>query len=204
MTPGMNRSELEEIKMSGLRQFAFKQYLKVHIFCLLMMVIFRIFMNIQMGLMQWIVLILSVLGSIIYISTKPFMLSKDIYAVMAVTSCISLSITAQRFLWIALRIDLRNMFYFSLSMLIFAGIVAVWFRVKSRNRERKNRMIREKIKRLRYTGWFFLLFLFFYQLILSYLLRPNFLTVLALSVSHGNLLLVIWTYFDVRRLYVSK
>lgn len=190
--------------MSGLRQFAFKQYLKVHIFCLLMMVIFRIFMNIQMGFMLWVVLILSTLGIISYSLTKPFMLSKEIYAVMAVTSCISLSIIVQRFLWIALRIDLRNMLYFFLSMLIFASIVTLSFCVKGRNKKKQHRSVREKIKRLRYTGWVFLLFLFFYQLILSYLLRPNFLTVLALTVSHVNLVLIIWTYFDVKRMYVSK
>lgn len=190
--------------MSGLRQFAFRQYLKIHIFCLLMMVIFRVFMNIQMGFMLWIVLILSTMGIIINILTKPFMLSKDIYAVMAVTSCISLSIIVQCFLWIAFRIDLRNMLYFLLSMLIFAGIVAVSFRMKGRNKKRKSISFRKKVERLRHMGWLLLLFLFFYQLILSYLLRPNLLTVLALTVSHANLLLIMWTYFDVRRMYVSK
>lgn len=190
--------------MNGLRQFAFKQYLKVHIFCLLMMVIFRLFMNVQMGFMLWIAVIFSVLGSGIYTLTKPFMLSKEVYAVMAVTSCISLSIIAQRFLWIALRIDLRNMFYFLLSMLTFAGIVAVGLRMKGRHPKRRKKTARGTIKKLRATGWFFLLFLFFYQLILSYLLRPNFLTVLALLTSHVNLLLVIWTYFDVRKLYAVR
>ena len=189
--------------MNSLRQFAFRQYLKVHIFCLLMMVIFRIFMTIQMGFMLWIVLLSSTFGSIVYLVTKPFMLSKDTYTVMAVTSCISLSIIAQRFLWIAFRIDWRNMLFFFLSMLLFASLIAVWFRKKGWYR-RKNQTMREKIGRLRYTGWSFFFFLFFYQLILSYLLRPNFLTVLALTVSHMNVLLMMWTYFDVRRLYVSK
>jgi hypothetical protein len=161
-------------------------------------------MNVQMGLMLWIALILSVLASGISLLTKPFMLSKDIYTIMAVTSCISLSIIAQRFLWIALRIDLRNMGYFLLSMLMFATLVAVGLRIKGRNKKSESRTAREKIKKLRYMGWLFLLFLFFYQLILSYLLRPNFLTVLALSVSYTNLLLMMWTYFDVRRLYVSR
>lgn len=190
--------------MSGLRQFAFKQYLKVHIFCLLMIIIFRIFMNVQTGFMMWTVLILSTFGVVLYLLTKPFMLSKDIYAVMAVTSCISLSIIVQRFLLIAFRIDFRNMLYFFLSMLFFASIVAVPFRTKGCKKKNKNKSIRKKIESLRYTGWLFLLFLFFYQLILSYLLRPNFLTVLALLVSHINLLLIIWTYFDVRRMYVTK
>jgi len=192
--------------MSGLRQFAFKQYFKVHIFCLLMMGIFRIFMNVQMGFVLWFVLILSIFGSIIYLVTKPFMLSKDVYTVMAVSSCISLSMIAQRFLWIAFRIDLRNMLYFLVSMLVFATIVTMWLRMKGykRKRKKKHQTIREKVNKLRYVGWFFLLFLFFYQVILSYLLRPNFLTVLALTVSHMNLLLIIWTYFDVRKLHLKN
>ncbi|MCL2560469.1 MAG: hypothetical protein FWE07_08265 [Turicibacter sp.] len=190
--------------MSGLRQFAFKQYWKVHVFCLMMMVIFRMFMSVQMGLLLWVALILSVLGSGCYTFTKPHELSKDIYTLMAVTSCVSLSIVAQRFLWIALRIDFRNLFFFLVSMLVFAGIVIVRMRIKEHERKRKRLTVREKIIKFRYAGWYFLLFLFFYQLILGYLLRPNFLTVLALSVAHANLLLSIWTYFDIRKLYARK
>jgi len=190
--------------MSGFRLFCFKQFFKVHLFCLLMMAIFRLFMNVNLGFLLWIVLIISTLCSGIYMLYKPFMITKDVYAMMAISSCISLSIIAQRFLWIALRIDLVNIMYFLLSILIYGGIVMGVTKLKGRKKRRRHRQKIEMIKRLRYLGWGFLLFLFFYQLILSYLLRPNFLTVLALSVSHLNLLLIIWTYFDVRKLYEMK
>jgi len=130
------------------------------------------------------------------------MITKDIYAMMAISSCFSFSTIALRFLWIALRIDLVNMMYFLFSMLVFAIVIAV-----VKKGRRKKRRVRQKVdatKYIRYLAWGFLLFLFFYQLVLSYLLRPNFLTVLALSVSHLNLLLIIWTYFDVRKLYEGK
>jgi len=164
-------------------------------------------MNVSFGLLLWIVVIVSTscIGIYLfykpYIASKPFMITKDVYTIMAVSSCISLSIIAQRFLFIALRIDLINMLYFFLLMVLFAGIVAGSMKVMG---WRKKKGIRRKgsfLKIIRHLGWGFLLFLFFYQLVLSYLLRPNFLTVMALSVSHVNLLLIIWTYFDVRRLY---
>ena len=85
-------------------------------------------------------------------------------------------------------------------MLIFAGIVAGCMKVVNWRKKKKFKRV-GFVKCMRYFGWGFLVFLFFYQLILSYLLRPNFLTVLALSISHVNLLLIIWTYFDVKKLY---
>ena len=186
--------------MSGFRLFCFKQFFKIHLFCLLMMVVFRLFMNVNLGFFLWVVLIVSAFFSVVHLCLKPYMITKDIYAMMAISSCVSFSIIAHRFLWIALRIDLFNMMYFFLSMLIFAAIVMI---VRGRKKKKRAPQRREVdiVKYLRYLGWGFLLFLFFYQLILSYLLRPNFLTVLALSVSHTNLLLIIWTYFDVKRLY---
>ena len=190
--------------MSAFRLFCFKQFFKVHIFCLLMLVVFRIFMNMNFNFFLWVVFILSTLCSGIYLLMKPFMVTRDIYAIMAVLSCISLSIIARRFLWVALRIDLINMMYFFLSMLIFAVIIAIGMKLGGRRRSKKYKNAKARIKKLRYVGWFFLLFLFFYQLILSYLLRPNFLTVMALTISHVNLLLVMWTYFDVRRLYKEE
>lgn len=190
--------------MSGFRLFCFKQFFKVHVFCLLMMVVFRMFMNVNLGVLLWMVLIISTLCSLTYLLIKPFAVTKDIYAIMAISSCISLSIIAQRFLWVALRIDLINMAYFLLSMVIYGMIVMAVVRLKGRGKKRRSRKKKDMIKRLRYLGWGFLLFLFFYQLVLSYLLRPNFLTVLALSVSHINLLLIMWTYFDVKKLYEVK
>jgi len=170
-----------------------------------MMVIFRLFMDVNLGFLLWMVLVLSTLCSGVYLCLKPYMVTKDIYALMAISSCFSFSIIALRFLWIALRIDLVNMMYFLFSMLVFAMIIVI---VKKRRRKGgKKRRVRQKVdatKYIRYLAWGFLLFLFFYQLILSYLLRPNFLTVLALSVSHLNLLLIIWTYFDVKKLYEMK
>jgi len=158
-------------------------------------------MNVNFGLMLWVAMMLSILCSGIYLTTKPFMITKDIYAVMAISSCICASIIAQRFLWIALRIDLINMLYFFLSMLTFGLIVAFGMRLRDQKKKRKNRKKVDWVRRMRILGWCFLLFLFFYQLVLSYLLRPNFLTVMALSISHGNLLLIMWTYFDVKKLY---
>jgi len=190
--------------MSGFRLFCFKQFFKVHIFCLLMMVVFRLFMNVNLGFLLVVALIVSTLSSGLYLLYKPFMVTKDIYAIMAISSCISLSIIAQRFLWIALRIDLLNMMYFFLSLLIFAGIVVICVKFDDRRKRRKFKRKINVVKGMRYFGWGVLLFLFFYQLILSYLLRPNFLTVMALSVSHVNLLLIIWTYFDVRKLYAPR
>jgi len=199
--------------MSGFRLFCFKQFFKVHVFCLLMMAVFRLFMNVNLGFMLWIVLLVSTVSSGIYLFQKPYTITKDVYALMAISSCISLSLIAQRFLWIALRIDLINMMHFLFSMVIFALIVGGISHLKGQKKRRyhryqsHHRRVGKKVdwfKRLRYVGWSFLLFLFFYQIVLSYLLRPNFLTVMALSISHGNLLLIIWTYFDVRKLYERK
>jgi len=169
-----------------------------------MMVIFKLFMRVNLGFFLWIVVIISTLCIVIYLFYEPKMITKDVYAVMAVSSCISFFIIAQRFLWIALRIEFMNIMYFFLLMVVFAGIVAG--SMKLRGWQKKNRF-RKKVsfaKCMKYGGWGFLVFLFFYQMILSYLLRPNFLTVMALSVSHANLLLIIWTYFDVRKLYRRK
>ena len=191
--------------MSGFRLFCFKQFFKVHVFCLLMMMIFKFFMNVNLGLLLWTVVVISTICIGIYLFFKPQRITKDIYAIMAVSSCISLSIIAQRFLWIALRIDLVNMMYFFLAMLIFAAVIAVSLRLGGWQRKRKNRRKKVSlIKCLRYLGWGLLLFLFFYQLVLSYMLRPNFLTVMALTISHINLLLIIWTYFDVKKLYAQR
>ena len=190
--------------MSKFRLFCFKQFYKVHIFCLLMMVVFRLFMNVNWGLLLWVVIIISTFCIGIYLFHKPIMVTKDVYAVMAISSCISLSIIAQRFLFTALRIDIVNMLYFFLSMIAFAAIVLGIMKITGWRRRRGIRRKIGFIKFMRYLGWGFLVFLFFYQIVLSYLLRPNFLTVMALSVSHANLLLIIWTYFDVRRLYRRK
>ena len=184
--------------MSKFRLFCFKQFCKVHVFCLLMMAVFMLFMNVSLSFLLWIVIIISTLCIGIYFLSKSHMITKDTYAIMAVSSCISLSIIAQRFLFIALGIDLRDVMYFFLMMLTFAGIVAgcmkaigwIGFRQKV-----------GFVRCMQYFCWAFLVFLFFYQLILSFLLQPNFLTVLALSISHSSLLLIIWTYFDVRKLY---
>jgi len=158
-------------------------------------------MNVNLGFMLWIVVVVSTLCIGVYLLSKPLMITKDIYAIMAISSCISLSIITQRFLWIALRIDLINMMYFFLSMLIFAGIVAGSVKLGGWRRRKGFKRKVNLVKCMRHLGWGFLLFLFFYQLVLSYLLRPNFLTVMALSISHVNLLLIMWTYFDVRKLY---
>ena len=194
--------------MSGFRLFCFKQFFKVHIFCLLMTAVFRLFMNVNLGFMLWLVLFVSTFSSGLYLLQRPYTITKDTYAILAVSACVSMSIIAQRFLWIALRIDLINMMYFLLSMLIFALIVVGKRHLANQKKHRYYRYRTQRkvdwLKRLRYIGWIFLLFLFFYQLILSYLLRPNFLTVMALSISHGNLLLIIWTYFDIKRLYAPK
>jgi len=169
-----------------------------------MMAFFRLFMNVNLGFMLWIAPLISTFSSGLYLLQKPYTVTKDTYAILAVSSCISLSIIAQRFLWIALRIDLINMMYFLLSIVIF-GLIVAWN--LHRKDQRKRKSYRKKVdwlKRLRYIGWGFLMFLFFYQLVLSYLLRPNFLTVMALSISHGNLLLIMWTYFDVKHLYAPR
>ena len=196
--------------MSRFRLFCFKQFCKVHVFCLLMMLVFRIFMNVNLGFILWIVAIISTLCIGIYLFykpymiKKPYMITKDIYAIMAISSCLCLSFIAQRFLFIALGIDLTNMVHFFLLMLIFAGIVAGSMKLIGWRKKHGFRYQISFVKLMRYLGWGFLVFLFFYQLILSYLLRPNFLTVLALSISHGNLLLIIWTYFDVKQLYQKR
>lgn len=190
--------------MSGFRLFCFKQFFKVHVFCLLMMAVFRLLMNVNLGFLLWIALFVSSFSSGLYLLQKPYTITKDTYAILAISSCVSLSIIAQRFLLIALRIDLMNMMYFLLSIVIFGLIVAWQMHSKDQRKQKRHRKKVDWLKRLRYIGWGFLLFLFFYQLVLSYVLRPNFLTVMALSISHGNLLLIIWTYFDVKRLYASR
>jgi len=185
--------------MSVFRLFCFKQFFKVHVFCLAMLVIFRLVMNINFGVMQSVVLLFSTLCSGVYLFLKPFMITKDIYALMAILSCTSLSMITWRLLLVALGIDFVNMMYFFLSMLIFTLIIVgsqtLW------QKRRKRRPLKKRLKNLRYLGWGFMVFLFLYQLVLSYLLRPNFLTVMALTISHANLLLMIWTYFDLKRLY---
>ena len=190
--------------MSSFRLFCFKQYFKIHLFCLLMMVVFRLFMHVQLGITLWLALIVSTVASSCYLFLKPFMITRDTYTIMALTSCFSLSIIALRFLWIALAIDLINMLYFVIAMVIFALIISFSIKFKGLRKKKKKLTQQALIKYGRIVGWGFLGFLFFYQLVLSYLLRPNFLTVMALSVSHLNLLLIIWTYFDLGRLYSSK
>jgi len=186
--------------MSRLHQFLFKQYFKIHVFCLLMIVTFRFLMDVHVGLFMWLVVVTSVCSVLIGITTKPFFLSKDVYAIVAVSACFSLTLVSWRFLWVALAIDLRNMMHFLVVMLIFA-LVTFIISKKLPHRKRKSWRSKRLIRRLKYIGWSLLVFLFFYQVVLSYLLRPNFLTVLSLSVSHVNLLVIIWTYFDLRKLY---
>ena len=193
--------------MSGFRLFCFKQFFKVHIFCLAMMVIFRMFMSVSLGFTLWIAMVISALASIGYLFLKPFMVTRDIYTIMAISSCISLSIIAGHFLWIALAIDFMNMVWFLVAMLVFSVLIAAGLKYSGSRKKRKRKKPRKKddwLKYLRIIGWGFLGFLFFYQLVLSYLLRPNFLTVMALAISHFNLLLCIWTYFDIGRLYGGK
>jgi len=187
--------------MTRLRLFCFKQFFKIHIFCVLMTLVFNFFMKTNFGIDLWFVLILSTVNILIFLFTRKFKITCDHYTFAAITSCISLSIITVRFLWVAFFIDLFNMIYFFTSLLIFGIIVAVVIKMKSSKSKVKKRKNVDIIKRLRYLGWSFLLFLFFYQLILSYLLRPNFLTVMALSISHLNLLLIMWTYFDILQLY---
>jgi len=189
--------------MSGFRLFCFKQFFKVHIFCLAMMVIFRLFMNVNLGFTLWIALVISALSSCGYLLLKPFMITRDIYTIMAITSCISLSIIAGHFLWIALSIDWGNLMFFLAAMIVFAVIVLVSSKIL-RKRKNKKRTKTDYFIYLRIVSWGFLGFLFFYQVILSFLLRPNFLTVMALAISHFNLLLIIWTYFDLGRMYDSS
>ena len=190
--------------MSGFRLFCFKQFFKVHVFCLVMMVIFRLFMNVNLGFTLWIAMVISVLFSSYYLLTKSFMITRDTYALMAIASCVSLSIIAGHFLWIAIGVDLMNMIYFLMAMVVFAICITISVQFKRSKKKKKNRKQFDLIKFLRIIGWSFFGFLFFYQLVLSYLLRPNFLTVMALAISHFNLLLIIWTYFDIGRLYSSK
>ena len=189
--------------MSGFRLFCFKQFFKVHVFCLVMMVIFRLFIGVSLGFTLWFALVISAVASCGYVLLKPYMVTTDTYAVMAVSSCFSLSIIAGHFLWIAIGIDLNNILYFLGAMLIFSCLIIAGMSYKNRKRK-KVRQKGDIIKYLRVLGWSLLGFLFFYQLVLSYLLRPNFLTVLALAISHFNLLLIIWTYFDLGRLYGGK
>jgi uncharacterized membrane protein len=162
------------------------------------------FMGVRLGFTLWVALIISAVASCGYLLLKPFLITRDTYAVMAVASCVSLSIVAGHFLWIALGIDLVNMVWFLIAMLIFSVLIAVGLKYNGSRKKRKRKKPRKKddwLKYLRIVGWGFLGFLFFYQLVLSYLLRPNFLTVMALAISHFNLLLIIWTYFDIGRLY---
>jgi len=169
-----------------------------------MMVIFRLFMNVNLGFTLWIAMVISVLFSSYYLLTKSFMITRDTYALMAIASCVSLSIIAGHFLWIAIGVDLMNMIYFLMAMVVFAICITISVQFKRSKKKKKNRKQFDLIKFLRIIGWSFFGFLFFYQLVLSYLLRPNFLTVMALAISHFNLLLIIWTYFDIGRLYSSK
>lgn len=195
------------IKMSKLRLFCYKQFFKIHIFCLLMMVVFRLIMNVELGFFMWISLIISVFCTLIHSFTKSDEITEYMYAIMAVLTCISLSLVTKRMLIIALRIDIRNFFYFLIAMSIFAIFVMWCTRAYDRRRINSSRKEHGKIdygKRFQYLGWAFLIFLFFYQIILSYVLRPNVLTIIALSISHLNLLLIMFTYFDLKNLNTSK
>ena len=186
--------------MSRLRLFLFKQYFKIHVFCLLMIVTFRLFMNVRVGFLLWLVIVISACNVLIGLATKTYFLSKDVYTIVAASACFSLSLISWRFLWVALAIDLRNMSHFLIAMLLFAGVTFVITKLLP-HRKRRPRKSGRLMRKLRYTGWALLVFLFFYQVVLSYLLRPNFLTVLSLSVSHVNLLVIIWTYFDLKKLH---
>jgi len=168
-----------------------------------MMVIFRLFMGVSLGVTLWIAMIISALATSGYLFLKPFLITRDTYTIMAISSCISLSIIAGHFLWIALSIDWGNLMFFLIAMVVFAVIVLASSKLL-RKRKKKKRTKTDYFTYLRIVGWGFLGFLFFYQVILSFLLRPNFLTVMALAISHFNLLLIIWTYFDIGRLYGSK
>ena len=186
--------------MSGLRLFCFKQFFKLHVFVLVMLVIFRLFMNVHFGGLLWGAFVISFCNVSLHLAIKPFKITGFLYVTTAVSGCVSLTIISWRFLLVALGIDVKNMLYFLCSMVLFGGLVYLYvIYKKNRNKQRRKRRTPWH-RKLRYMGWVFLLFLFFYQLILSYLLRPNFLTVMALTVSHLNLLLIMWTYFDVKQL----
>jgi len=186
--------------MSRLRLFLFKQYFKIHVFCLLMIVILRTFMDVRAGFLLWLVIIVSTGNVLIGLTTKAHLVSKDVYTIVATSACFSLTLISWRFLWVALAIDLRNMSHFLVAMIIFSGLTFLISKLLPYRRRRRRRS-RWRISHLRYVGWTLLIFLFFYQVILSYLLRPNFLTVLSLSVSHMNLLVLMWTYFDLKKLH---
>lgn len=165
-----------------------------------MIVIFRLFMDVGTGFFLWLVVVISLCNLLIGLVTKAYALSKDVYTVVAVSACFSLTLVSWRFLWVALAIDLRNMFHFLMAMLIFSGLTFILTKLRP-YRKRRSQKSGRWIRKLRYTGWTLMVFLFFYQVVLSYLLRPNFLTVLSLSVSHVNLLVIIWTYFDLKKLH---
>ena len=187
--------------MSRFRLFCFKQFFKVHFFCMMMLAVFRLFMGVHLGVVLGVSFGVSVVGSLSYLLIKPYQLTRKIYSAMAISASLSLTIVSCKFLWIALAIDFINMIYFLIAMVVFSVLITLGARYFEKRKKRKRKTSVDLIKFFRILGWCFFAFLFFYQLVLSYLLRPNFLTVLALSISHFNLVLIIWTYFDVGRLY---
>ena len=192
-----------EICMTKIHIFLFKQYQKIHVFCLLMLIAFQIVMNVRMNSFLWLAAFSSIFANLVYFATNPNKLKRRTYTLLAISSCFSLTTIAIRFLWIAFMIDLRNIRAFFLGMLIFGCLVIL--ATKFIPYRKKSKLTLEKLtSRLKIVGWGLMIFLFFYQITLSYIFRPNFLTITSLTVSHFNLILVIWVYFDIKRLYQIK
>ena len=183
--------------MNFLHHLLFKFHFYTHVFCLIMLLILTLFINISFGLLMSLSLGFSLIGIIIhfYIKLNPQNITKDIYAITAVTSNISLSIISKILLFIAIRIDFMNFIYFLISLFIF--LIVTYFLLKKRNRK-KMLPLGKIIKRAMLFAVFLLLS---YQIILAYFLRPNFLVNISLIISNINLMMLIFTYFDLKRLY---
>ena len=181
--------------MSRLRMWLFKQHAKIQIFSLMMLAINRWLMQLSNPFIANTIIVVAIAGLILYMSVKIWEITADIYAISATLSCLNLGLVSLRFSIIAFRIDFRNILVFFGSLLLFTFIL-LWY---SRRKKRKKHHQWTKI--IRKIGWGFSLFFFFYQLVLGYILRPNFLIIMALTLSHLTLIWWIYIYFDMKQLY---
>jgi len=158
----------------------------------------RLVLNVNFGLLMMVSLGLSVIGVLSYAATKAHEMTRDVFTIGALTSAISLMIISKLLLFIAIRIELANFMYFALALLAFTLITFLIIRRKFRIRELS---FTKLLKRIFFAA---IVFIFLYQIILGYFLRPNFLVTLSLFLSNVSQMFLIFTYFNLKHLYKDR
>jgi len=184
--------------MSLLDRGLFKIHFFINIFCLLMVGFLRLFLGVNVGLFMILSALMSVIGVLSYVLTKAHEVSPDIFTVGALTSALSLTVVAKLLLFIAIRIEFANFMYFALALMMFTFIS--FLIVRRKFRLRKLTFVR-LVKRVVVAT---LLFIFLYQIILGYFLRPNFLVTFSLLLSQVSQVFLAFTYFYLKYMYRDR